>query len=90
MGVAPVLSPPHLPLSPSAREQGRETLTTSGVTLGTKAPLIGLFMDGKTQMGPHMPTGPANMKNALVNNFEFWSDRDSELNERFNAWITAN
>jgi len=56
----------------------------------SSAPLIGLFMDGKTKMGPHMPTAPANMKNALVNNFEFWADRDSELNERFNAWITAN
>ena len=41
-------------------------------------------------MAPHMPTAAANMKNALVNNFEFWADRDFELNERFNAWIAAN
>ena len=41
-------------------------------------------------MAPHMPTAAANMKNALVNNFEFWADRDSELNEQFNAWIAAN
>ena len=40
-----------------------------------------------TQMAPHMPTAPENMKNALVNSFEFWADHDSELNERFNAWI---
>ena len=52
--------------------------------------LVGLYQDGKTQMGPHMPTAAANLKNALVNNFEFWADRDSELNERFNAWIAAN
>jgi putative spermidine/putrescine transport system substrate-binding protein len=41
-------------------------------------------------MAPHMPTAPANLKNALVNNFEFWADNASELNERFNAWIAAN
>ena len=52
--------------------------------------LVGLYKDGMTKMGPHMPTAPANMMNALVNNFEFWADRDSELNERFNAWIAAN
>ena len=52
--------------------------------------LVGLYQDGKTRMSPHMPTAEANMKNALVNNFEFWADRDSELNERFNAWIAAN
>ncbi|KAA0913294.1 ABC transporter substrate-binding protein [Aquicoccus porphyridii] len=49
--------------------------------------LVGLFMDGKTQMGPHMPTAAANLENALVNNFEFWVDKDAELNERFNAWL---
>tara|TARA_R110000772_G_scaffold73216_1_gene159437 strand:+ start:67016 stop:68140 length:1125 start_codon:yes stop_codon:yes gene_type:complete len=52
--------------------------------------LVGLYQDGKTPMAPHMPTAEANMGNALVNNFEFWADRDSELNERFNAWIASN
>ena len=56
----------------------------------SSGPLVGLYQDGKTEMAPHMPTAAANMKNALVNNFEFWADRDSELNERFNAWIAAN
>ena len=51
-------------------------------------PLI--FSDGKTDMAPHLPTAPANMTNALESSFEFWVDRDSELNERFNAWLTAN
>ncbi len=49
--------------------------------------LVGLYQDGKTDMGPEMPTAEANMGNALVNNFEFWADRDTELNERFNAWL---
>jgi len=49
--------------------------------------LVGLYSDGKTKMAPHMPTAEANLKNALVNDFEFWADRDTELNERFNAWL---
>ncbi|MDQ2094397.1 ABC transporter substrate-binding protein [Rhodalgimonas zhirmunskyi] len=49
--------------------------------------MVGKFMDGKTDMKPHMPTAEANLKNALVNNFEFWVDEDAELNERFNAWL---
>ncbi len=53
----------------------------------SSGPLVGLYSDGKTQMAPHMPTSEANLENALVNNFEFWADRDTELNERFNAWL---
>ncbi|WP_102108850.1 ABC transporter substrate-binding protein [Oceaniglobus roseus] len=53
----------------------------------SSGPLVGTYMDGKTEMGPEMPTAEANMKTALVNNFEFWADRDAELNERFNAWL---
>lgn len=49
--------------------------------------LVGKYSDGKTEMGPHMPTAAANLDNALVNNFEFWVDKDAELNERFNAWL---
>ena len=49
--------------------------------------MVGLYSDGKTEMAPHMPTASANLVNALVNNFEFWADRDTELNERFNAWL---
>ena len=49
--------------------------------------MVGLYSDGKTEMAPHMPTAGANLGNALVNNFEFWVDKDAELNERFNAWL---
>lgn len=49
--------------------------------------MVGLYSDGKTEMAPHMPTAAANLENALVNNFEFWVDKDAELNERFNAWL---
>jgi putative spermidine/putrescine transport system substrate-binding protein len=48
---------------------------------------VGLFEDGKTEMGPFMPTAEANLTNALASDFEFWADRDTQLNERFNAWL---
>ncbi|MEL6503753.1 MAG: ABC transporter substrate-binding protein [Pseudomonadota bacterium] len=53
----------------------------------SSGPLVGKYQDGKTDMAPQMPTAEANMKNALVNSFEFWADRDTELSERFNAWL---
>jgi putative spermidine/putrescine transport system substrate-binding protein len=45
---------------------------------------------GEIDMEPHLPTSEANMQNALMSSYEFWVDRDAELNERFNAWIAAN
>ncbi len=53
----------------------------------SSAPLIGKSHDGKTDMAPHLPTSPENMLNALASSTEFWVDHDSELNERFNAWL---
>ena len=55
----------------------------------SSGPLVGLYEDGKTEMGPQMPTAEANMGNALVNSFEFWADRDTELSERFNSWLNG-
>jgi len=49
-----------------------------------------IFKDGKTVMAPHLPTAPENMTNSLESSFEFWVDKDAELNERFNAWLAAN
>ena len=53
----------------------------------SSAPLVGMYQDGKTEMGPNLPTSPENLTNALFSNLEFWADRDSDLNERFNAWL---
>ncbi len=47
-----------------------------------------LYKDGKTEMGPHLPTNPENMKNSLLTSSDFWVDHDSELNERFQAWLS--
>ena len=49
-----------------------------------------IFKDGKTEMAPHLPTAEANLKNSLLSDFQFWVDRDAELNERFNAWLASN
>ena len=49
-----------------------------------------IFKDGKTVMGPHLPTAPENLTNALGSSFEFWVDHDAELNDRFNAWLATN
>ncbi len=46
-----------------------------------------IYKDGKTDMAPHSPTSPDNMKNSLLTSSEFWVDHDSELNERFQAWL---
>jgi putative spermidine/putrescine transport system substrate-binding protein len=56
----------------------------------SSGPLVGLYQDGKTEMGPHMPTAAENLTNALPSSYEFWVDRDAELNERFNAWLASN
>jgi putative spermidine/putrescine transport system substrate-binding protein len=45
---------------------------------------------GEIDMAPHLPTSEANLQNALLSSYDFWVDRDAELNERFAAWIAAN
>ena len=54
----------------------------------SSAPLVGMSQDGAIDMVEHLPTSPVNMKNALASSLEFWADHDSELNERFNAWLS--
>jgi len=47
----------------------------------SSAPLVGTYhSNASLDMGPQMPTAPAN-------DFEFWADNQDELNERFNAWL---
>jgi putative spermidine/putrescine transport system substrate-binding protein len=54
----------------------------------SSAPLVGKFYNADIDMGPEMPTSPANLTNAVQNNFDFWADNADQLNERFNAWLT--
>jgi putative spermidine/putrescine transport system substrate-binding protein len=57
----------------------------------SSAALVGVYKgDGTTEMGPNLPTSSENLTNALGSSYEFWADHDTQLNERFNAWIAAN
>ncbi|ACI59688.1 extracellular solute-binding protein family 1 (plasmid) [Rhizobium leguminosarum bv. trifolii WSM2304] len=53
-------------------------------------PLVHFFKDGKTDIRPHMPTNPDNLKNGLAVSSDFWADHEAELTERFNAWLATN
>jgi putative spermidine/putrescine transport system substrate-binding protein len=55
----------------------------------SSAPLVCMYQDGKTELSQHLPTSPENMTNALASDYEFWVDRDTDLNERFNAWLAS-
>jgi putative spermidine/putrescine transport system substrate-binding protein len=58
-----------------------------GPARASSSPLVGKFHNADIDMGPQMPTNPANLTNAVQNNFEFWADNADQLNERFNAWL---
>lgn len=50
--------------------------------------MVGNFAgDGTTPMGPHLPTAPGNMANALFVDPGFWADHETELRARFTAWL---
>ena len=38
-------------------------------------------------MRPHLPTSPENVRGALHNDWEWWSDHADDMNERFSAWL---
>jgi len=59
-----------------------------GPARNSSIPMLGKHATAGVDMGPHMPTAPANFKTAIQNDFEFWADKSDELNERFNAWLT--
>jgi len=53
----------------------------------SSAPMVGKHATLGIDMGPHMPTAPANAKNTLLFNYEWWADNKDDLTERFNAWL---
>ena len=54
----------------------------------SSGPLVGTYATDKSiEMGPQMPTHPANLSNAVQSNVEFWADNAEQLKERFNAWL---
>ncbi|MGD9865599.1 MAG: extracellular solute-binding protein, partial [Pseudodonghicola sp.] len=58
-----------------------------GPARASSQPLVGKHADLDIEMGPHMPTNPANQKNFLVNNIEWWADNQDDVEARFQAWL---
>jgi putative spermidine/putrescine transport system substrate-binding protein len=54
----------------------------------SSVPLITTYEGTDVKMAPHMPTAPANFKNALANSPEWWADNQDEMIKRYNAWMT--
>lgn len=53
----------------------------------SSAALVGKHAELGIDMAPHMPTNPANAKNTLFKDINFWADRKEELAEKFEAWL---
>lgn len=51
--------------------------------------LISTHAETGEEMMPHMPTSPQNLVPGrfLRNNWEWWTDHQDEMNERFSAWL---
>ena len=71
----------------TTRNAAQASYISYGPVRKSAAPLVSTHAETGIDMKPHMPTAPANFKNALQNDFEFWADHQDELNERFNAWL---
>ena len=56
-------------------------------TRRSAAPLITTHFDTGVDMDPHMPATPEHLERALQNDWQWWSDHQDELNERFAAWL---
>ena len=53
----------------------------------SSAALVGKHAELGIDMAPHMPTAPANAKNVLFKDVNFWADNQTELTQKFEAWL---
>jgi putative spermidine/putrescine transport system substrate-binding protein len=58
-----------------------------GPSRKSSVPLIKTYTGTDIQMGPHMPTAPQNIKNALASDDEWWADHQDEVLKRYSAWM---
>ena len=58
-----------------------------GPARASSAPLVGKHADLGVEMGPHMPTDPANAVNTFLFNFEWWASYRDDLDGQFQAWL---
>lgn len=60
-----------------------------GPARASSAPLVGKHAELGIDMGPHMPTDPANAVHTIMKDNEWWADHVDELRERFEAWVAS-
>ena len=58
-----------------------------GPSRKSSVPLISTYQGTDVKMAPHMPTAPANIKNALFSDDEWWADHQDEILKRYSAWM---
>ncbi|MCY4012042.1 MAG: ABC transporter substrate-binding protein [Gammaproteobacteria bacterium] len=58
-----------------------------GPTRLSAQPLVGTHAATGVEMRPHLPSNPENMKRALPNDWQWWSDNRDEMNVRFAVWL---
>ncbi|MEM9344774.1 MAG: extracellular solute-binding protein [Pseudomonadota bacterium] len=58
-----------------------------GPARASSQPLVSTHAELGVEMGPHMPTNPANQVNFLVNNIEWWADNQDDVEARFQNWL---
>ncbi len=60
-----------------------------GPARASSAPLVGKHAELGIEMGPHMPTSPANAKHTILKDVVWWADHVDELRERFESWVAT-
>jgi len=58
-----------------------------GPARASSAPLVGEHAELGIDMGPHMPTDPANSRNVLLFNYDWWAEHQDDLGARFERWL---
>jgi len=58
-----------------------------GPARASSQPLVSTHAELGIEMAPHMPTNPDNMTNYIVNDIEWWSDNQDEVEATFQNWL---
>jgi putative spermidine/putrescine transport system substrate-binding protein len=58
-----------------------------GPARASSQPLVSMHADLGIEMAPFMPTNPENMKNYIVNDIDWWSDHQDEVEAKFQTWL---
>jgi putative spermidine/putrescine transport system substrate-binding protein len=60
-----------------------------GPARASSASMVGKHAVLGIDMGPHMPTDPANAKHTILKDVSWWADHTDELRERFESWVAS-